>query len=565
MGGLDPVLLAQLGAELAKLRQTRRLGEADADSLTRLLALLQRVMSAGLGLDASSETSFLPSRPPPALANALEAASVVLQVMAADALPRTQLTEEPLEAAVALLRELLQGIYSAAAASADRYADADEVLAPAGKASRGRARSQKQKQYEKGGWLEGRLAHLLDLLREVVLRQALQETLLLELLSAALPAVLLQEGLPRALQLCALELVRAVYAQQPSLRGHILEELCVSLARLPVSRCGYPLPDEARQVQLVSALLLQLVQCSVAEPTEAALETALGAAHTFLAGLLRRCGSGRGGSGGGGAGGGAGSGEGGPRQLLEVLVQDLLLLLHLPEWPAAESVLRLLVAQLYRLLYSGQSGDEPSAGKGQAQLRGVALDLLGQIGAQLRREALQEERDRPASPSAAPPAPPAPPTDMDAAEDDSCICQQGYQGRFMVQSSSPSCPFLASRRVASDLGQLDCDDCHRWFHGSCVDVDPNDPPAIWYCDLCQLRRQKEAEQEKQTEERRLAEEAKARQKLPTENENKKKQKSGTKRKKVHTWVPLVTFSLHHHRPLTLRTDGRGAGRGRRGG
>jgi hypothetical protein len=36
---------------------------------------------------------------------------------------------------------------------------------------------------------------------------------------------------------------------------------------------------------------------------------------------------------------------------------------------------------------------------------------------------------------------------------------------------------------------LDCDDCHRWFHGECVGIDPSTTPAIWYCDQCLLRRQ----------------------------------------------------------------------------
>jgi len=35
---------------------------------------------------------------------------------------------------------------------------------------------------------------------------------------------------------------------------------------------------------------------------------------------------------------------------------------------------------------------------------------------------------------------------------------------------------------------LDCDDCHRWFHGFCVDVDSANPPETWYCDNCMVRR-----------------------------------------------------------------------------
>ena len=56
--------------------------------------------------------------------------------------------------------------------------------------------------------------------------------------------------------------------------------------------------------------------------------------------------------------------------------------------------------------------------------------------------------------------------DTDAGEDADCICAGGYNGAFM----------------------LDCDKCHRWFHGKCVGVAEaeEDLPAEWFCDSCQL-------------------------------------------------------------------------------
>ena len=35
---------------------------------------------------------------------------------------------------------------------------------------------------------------------------------------------------------------------------------------------------------------------------------------------------------------------------------------------------------------------------------------------------------------------------------------------------------------------LDCDKCHRWFHGKCVGIQGNDTsvPTQWFCDACQL-------------------------------------------------------------------------------
>lgn len=41
-------------------------------------------------------------------------------------------------------------------------------------------------------------------------------------------------------------------------------------------------------------------------------------------------------------------------------------------------------------------------------------------------------------------------------EDARCICNKGDFGSFM----------------------LDCDDCHKWFHGACVGIDAANPPKI---------------------------------------------------------------------------------------
>jgi len=34
---------------------------------------------------------------------------------------------------------------------------------------------------------------------------------------------------------------------------------------------------------------------------------------------------------------------------------------------------------------------------------------------------------------------------------------------------------------------LDCDRCHKWFHGSCVDVRKDNLPNLWICDDCKLQ------------------------------------------------------------------------------
>ena len=52
-----------------------------------------------------------------------------------------------------------------------------------------------------------------------------------------------------------------------------------------------------------------------------------------------------------------------------------------------------------------------------------------------------------------------------AEEDTTCIC-----GR--------------SNRI--DKFMLDCDRCHKWFHGSCVQIRKDDIPEFWVCDDCKM-------------------------------------------------------------------------------
>lgn len=41
---------------------------------------------------------------------------------------------------------------------------------------------------------------------------------------------------------------------------------------------------------------------------------------------------------------------------------------------------------------------------------------------------------------------------------------------------------------------IDCDDCHRWFHGECIGIPAGAPPSNWLCDQCLVRRKLEKTQ-----------------------------------------------------------------------
>eukprot|EP00962_Isochrysis_galbana_P056428 scaffold28390_cov109-Isochrysis_galbana.AAC.4 len=161
------------------------------------------------------------------------------------------------------------------------------------------------------------------------------------------------------------------------------------------------------------------------------------------------------------------------KALLDEFVRDMLLVLGRPEWPAAALLVTLLSTILCRRLEKKKLHRTPSdkldakGDKDELAARLFSLDLLGQILAALAAQrrmhaeapllfpADKEEVDVAAQPN-------------DAGEDARCVCGHGYDGSFM----------------------LDCDKCHRWFHGECVGVKPNDDNIAreWYCDSCQLSR-----------------------------------------------------------------------------
>ncbi|XP_023857155.1 nipped-B-like protein A [Salvelinus sp. IW2-2015] len=78
------------------------------------------------------------------------------------------------------------------------------------------------------------------------------------------------------LQLCAIKLVTAVFSRYEKHRQLILEEIFTSLARLPTSKRSLrnfrlnssDRDGEPMYIQMVTALVLQLIQCVVHLPND---------------------------------------------------------------------------------------------------------------------------------------------------------------------------------------------------------------------------------------------------------------------------------------------------------
>lgn len=150
---------------------------------------------------------------------------------------------------------------------------------------------------------------------------------------------------------------------------------------------------------------------------------------------------------------------------MEHFIEDLLITLNQPEWPASELLLNILS---HFLANNISNRTEQSQQKNQIQQYKIfSIEFLGNILSKLKEEIKINktfnqnlfpwsglDKSTIVKKSGEP---------GEQEEDDRCICNQGYNGWFM----------------------LDCDNCHRWFHGHCVGVDSFNIPSIWFCRDCQ--------------------------------------------------------------------------------
>ncbi|XP_076056049.1 nipped-B-like protein A isoform X2 [Oratosquilla oratoria] len=270
--------------------------------------------------------------------------------------------------------------------------------------------------------LYNKLHELVGLLADLTHLQPLTDTTVL-ILSTLGVAPFFVENVSE-LQLSALRLVTSVFAKYDKHRRLLLDDILASIARLPSSKRSlrtYRLNSD-ENIQMLTALVLQLIQCMVELPEELGkskgsqtksasesegareskdskdskdskeskevksegnklnlnmdrdvlvcnkYETAIRTAVSFLSVFLQKCGS--------------KSEEVNYRPLFENFVQDLLSTVNKPEWPAAELLLSLL-GKLLVQNFSNKNID--------MSLRVASIDYLGVVAARLRKDAVSSQ------------------------------------------------------------------------------------------------------------------------------------------------------------------------------
>ncbi|OCU02595.1 NIPBL, cohesin loading factor L homeolog isoform X2 [Xenopus laevis] len=391
--------LSELGSESAKIKAMGITNKISSEKMVKLLGILEKNIQDGSKLstmlnhnDTEDEERLWRDLIMERVTKSADACLTAINIMTSPSMPKAVYIEDVIEHVIQYTKFHLQNTL---------YPQYDPVyrLDPHGgglmssKAKRAKCSTHKQRVIV---MLYNKICDIVASLSELLEIQLLTDTTILQVSSMGITPFFVENV--SELQLCAIKLVTAVFSRYEKHRQLILEELFTSLARLPTSkrslrnfRLNSSDDDgEAMYIQMVTALVLQLIQCVVHLPSDKdhseeesnkkidqdvfitnSYETAMRTAQNFLSIFLKKCGSKQ--------------AEEDYRPLFENFVQDLLSTVNKPEWPAAE----LLLSLLGRLLVHQFSNKST-----EMALRVASLDYLGTVAARLRKDAVTSKMDQ---------------------------------------------------------------------------------------------------------------------------------------------------------------------------
>uniref|UniRef100_A0AAQ5XSU5 Nipped-B protein n=1 Tax=Amphiprion ocellaris TaxID=80972 RepID=A0AAQ5XSU5_AMPOC len=391
--------LNELGSESAKIKAMGISSRIPSDKLVKLLNILEKNIQDGSKLstlmnhdhDVEDEERLWRDLIMERVTKSADACLTALNIMTSAHMPKAVYIEDVIERVLQYTKFHLQNTL---------YPQYDPVyrVDPHGggmlssKAKRAKCSTHKQRVIV---MLYNKVCDIVSNISELLEIQLLTDTTILQVSSMGITPFFVENV--SELQLCAIKLVTAVFSRYEKHRQLILEEIFTSLARLPTSKRSLrnfrlnssDQDGEPMYIQMVTALVLQLIQCVVHLPNDKdvfdeyetkvdqdvlitnSYETAMRTAQNFLSVFLKKCGSKQ--------------GEEDYRPLFENFVQDLLSTVNKPEWPAAE----LLLSLLGRLLVHQFSNKQT-----EMALRVASLDYLGTVAARLRKDAVTSRMDQ---------------------------------------------------------------------------------------------------------------------------------------------------------------------------
>ncbi|XP_019084191.1 PREDICTED: nipped-B-like protein [Camelina sativa] len=468
--------------ELMTIRSKMLLHMVPVDILSRLLHTLDHQIHRAEGLSIYSEHADSDSVL--LVLGALESIHASLAVMANSDMPKQLYKEEIIERILEFSRHQMMAVMSAydpsyrtaskpvenVAFEGDDDDDHDHDMGSASKRRRiGKIGKVKKSAVNRisgaVNTAQQKLCTILGLLKDLLLVERLSDSCILQLLKTSITTFLVENI--QLLQLKSISLIGGIYNSYAQHRTYVIDEISQLLWKLPSSKRAlraYLLPDEEqRQIQMVTALLIQLVHNSTSLPEtsrqassgnsildipvdvgyltkchEAATETCC----LFWTRVLERFASFK------------GQDASEIKLIIENLVIDLLTALNIPEYPSVSPILEVLCVIL--LHNAGLKSKDISA-------RLMAIDLLGTIAARLKRDAV--------------------------------LCSKEIFWTSLESDSETSVDQVCAKDCAVCLGKtagslLVCQICQRRFHADCLGLKELDIPSRnWHCPFCVCKRQ----------------------------------------------------------------------------
>lgn len=418
----------------------------------------------------------------------MEAATIVAGIAALDDLDRRSINEDALQASITLLQiNLTNHLVPVFSKTPTR----DGISSPDRKRRRV-VSTVPSKDLKKVYAVLARTTHLQQILMErmssVVSTVPMDVQQTMHLTTGAIRTLEMDAKPGHQLQLAASSILVETFRRYSSQRETILDELLSAIPDIPKRRSFEIRYSSAtastalqefnsesvgsllslkNSIHVLSAILLQLVQACVLQPTytvsdkeERQFLSGLGACQAVSDAIvniiLQRCRKAK-----------SGSNTDSYRSMLSSMVEDWLLVLLIPEYPGA----RFLVSSIQNILISRDLAAASSVfGRQQQSFESTylntAFDVLGKICAVQARirsvtkaKPVRVTKDIPMSAS----------SDQEV----DCHCSRPHNTAFLIQ----------------------CDHCNRLHHGSCVGIPNRDAvPSEWICDACCLMNVQSREQ-----------------------------------------------------------------------
>ncbi|KAJ4826319.1 hypothetical protein Tsubulata_004087 [Turnera subulata] len=482
--------IGMLVKEITTIRSKKLLHLVPVDILVRLLRFLDHQIHRAEGLSlgeyehVSFEFSQSDSEVVSSLFSALESIHAALAIMAHSNMPRQLYKEEIIERILELFKCQITDVMSAYDPSyralhrpGENGAvedDEGEPEADYGSASK-RRRTVKSVKVKKSvsnrvsaamNTILHKLCTILGLLKDLLLVEKLSDSCILQLVKTSFTTLLVENI--QLLQLKAIALISGIFYSYTQHRTYIMDEIVQLLWKLPISKRAlrsYLLPDEEqKQIQMITALLIQLVHSSanlpetlrLASSGTSILEISLDVSYPskardavtetcclFWSRVLERIGSVK----------AQDSSE--MKLMMDNLVSDLLTTLNLPKFPASSLILEVLCVLL--LQNAGLKSKDIAA-------RSMAIDILGNIAARLKHDALICRQSR------------------------FWILQELAMGDDASHNPKDACCICLDGRVEKRL--CICQGCGRLFHADCIGMREYEAPnKNWNCQICLCKKQ----------------------------------------------------------------------------